>query len=67
MLASGQIVARTKNGIVAYDPARHTTTVLMPADDEDLLDLTADRRTLQLERKVVDSDLWSVTLSETGQ
>ncbi len=67
LLPGGEIIVRGKESIVAYSPARRTTTVLLPAEEDDILDLTPDGRTLQVERKVVDSDLWSVTLSEDGR
>ena len=64
MLPGGEIVMRAKDGIIAYDPVRHVSTPLLPAEEDDILDLTSDGRILQVERRVLDSDLWSVTLGE---
>jgi eukaryotic-like serine/threonine-protein kinase len=66
MLPGGEFVMRAKDGITAYDPARHSATLLLPAEEDDVLDLTPDGRTLQVERKVIDADLWLVTLPEAG-
>lgn len=57
-----RLVARTTRGVAVIDTVSGQWRVVAPAGPRDYLSLSRDGRVLNVEREVLDSDIWLMEL-----